>query len=74
MVAYNSNLSYSGDRGRRIVGLRPAQAKVATPCLKSKRIWERDQVVEELAIMCQALGLIPSTAKNKQQSLRFLWR
>jgi hypothetical protein len=34
MVAPTYNLSYSGGRGRGILSLRPAQTKVARPCLK----------------------------------------
>jgi hypothetical protein len=57
------NPSYSGRRGRKVMSLRPAQAKVVLRlCLKNKnkRSGGIVQVVEYMLSVDKALGLIPT--------------
>jgi hypothetical protein len=45
----------------------PAQAKLVKYCLENKRVGGGAQVVEYLPSMLKALGLIPSTIREKKK-------
>jgi hypothetical protein len=60
---------YSGGGGRRIMSLRPAQAKAMRPCLKKKKQkgWGKAQVVEHFLSMPWFQSLIPEREREREK-------